>query len=152
MARRPDVLVQMICARVLAGSAHSQSARDRQTCAPGPSDLAVHTTYERCVTDPLYCDVRDAFFCAICDRRLVSASSTGARRLTWERTPDRPVEPEDPDPSRRQTGGACATTTFNPSRPFSPRRRAPAPRVSSPGHANSVAVRAQSRRDVTRPS
>jgi hypothetical protein len=28
-ARRPDVLVQMICARVLARSAYSQRARDR---------------------------------------------------------------------------------------------------------------------------
>jgi len=32
-ARPPDVLVQMICARVLARSACSQSARDRQICA-----------------------------------------------------------------------------------------------------------------------
>jgi hypothetical protein len=103
-ARLPDVLAPMICARVLARSAHSQSARDRQTCAPGPSDLAVRTTYERCVTDLLYCEVHDAYFCAICDRRLVSASSTGARRLTWERTPDLPVEPEDPDPSRPADG------------------------------------------------
>jgi hypothetical protein len=31
-ARRLDVLVQVICARVLARSAYSQSARDRQLC------------------------------------------------------------------------------------------------------------------------
>jgi hypothetical protein len=34
-ARRLDVLAQVICARVLARSAYSQSARDRQIGAPG---------------------------------------------------------------------------------------------------------------------
>jgi hypothetical protein len=60
MARRPHVLVQMICARVLARSAYSHRARDRQLCmchtalGGGPSGCIELALYGPCVGLPTF--------------------------------------------------------------------------------------------------
>lgn len=48
-------------------STHVMS-QDIGNALPEPYDRPVLTSCERCVSDLLYCDVHDAYFCPICDR------------------------------------------------------------------------------------